>query len=88
MNQENNYYCRVCGYLYDEPTWDPVTEIPSHNICFCCGVEFGYEDSTIDSIRKYRQEWLNNKAKWFNRKRKPADWSLEKQLENIPSEYL
>jgi len=51
---QNEYVCRVCGYINDEITWEKGI-YPTYNICPCCGVEFGYEDSDLASIRKYRE---------------------------------
>ena len=81
------HYCRVCGLLCDTNQWGDDGGLPSYDICDCCGVEFGYEDYTLDSIRKYRDNWRKNGAKWFNPKAKPDNWSLQEQMNNIPVEY-
>jgi hypothetical protein len=81
------HYCRICGlYIEDEP-WGEDGYCPTHEICPCCGVEFGYEDYTIESIIEYRNQWIKNGAEWFIEKQRPEDWSLEKQMQNIPSRY-
>ena len=87
MLNNSQCYCRICGLLCDTNQWGNEEELPSYDICDCCGVEFGYEDYTLDSIRKYRNNWLKNGAKWFNPKAKPDNWSLREQMNNIPVEY-
>lgn len=56
-------------------------------ICECCGIEFGYQDSTMEGVRAYREKWLSDGAQWFSPKEKPADWNLEKQLANLPERF-
>lgn len=84
--------CRVCGY-YDPDyleyfPWGENGCVPSYDICECCGVEFGYEDWILESIRHYRAEWLAGGTKWFVPKSKPEDWNLEEQLKQIPPQFL
>lgn len=82
-------FCRVCGFIYEnEPPWGDDNESPSHELCICCCCEFGYEDSNLVSIRNYRNNWIKNGSKWSGINFKPNNWSLEKQLKNIPSKYL
>jgi hypothetical protein len=88
MHNKNKYPCRVCGLILDEPPWGKDGETPSFDICLCCGVEFGYEDSLLKGIRTYRESWLSNGAKWCYSKSKPTEWDLNEQLKNIPSEFL
>ena len=78
------YNCRVCGFdNYPDEFWE--NNSPMYIICPCCGCESGNEDYDIKSIKKYREEWLNKGAIWFNEKIKPKDWDLLKQLKNITS---
>lgn len=81
------YNCRVCGITLDESPWGADGKTPTYEICVCCGVEFGYEDYTLESIRQYRSEWLKNGAKWFEPKYKLFNWDLDKQLTQIPEDY-
>lgn len=81
------HFCRVCGLYNESPTWEN-NNIPSHNICPCCGVEFGYEDYSLDWAREYRQKWLQKGATWFNAKQKPSNWDLAQQMKNIPQKWL
>jgi len=39
--------------------------MPTFNICPCCGVEFGYEDMTIQDTKKYREKWICSGMGWF-----------------------
>lgn len=86
--QNNEFYvCRVCGSEQLEPPWGEDVQTPNYDICDCCGVEFGYEDMSMESIKDYRQKWVKNGANWFRKKNKPEDWSLENQFQNIPEQY-
>ena len=77
------YICPVCGYPeLSEPPRDE-NGAPSFDMCNCCGVEYGYEDCTPESILKYREEWIKNGCIWLFENDKPIDWSLEGQLNNI-----
>lgn len=82
---ENN--CRVCGFYLNNPPWGNDGESPSYEICPCCGVEFGNEDYTIESIKKYRNKWLTEGAKWFSPEKKPVNWNKESQYNDIPTKY-
>ncbi|MEZ4959580.1 MAG: hypothetical protein R2830_07175 [Saprospiraceae bacterium] len=81
------YNCRVCGFYYSDPPWGMDNKTPSYEICDCCGVEFGYEDSTLNGIIRYREKWIKEGAIWFNPDCKPADWNLDDQLMHVLSKY-
>jgi hypothetical protein len=67
----------------EEPPYDAKGN-PSHEICSCCGFEFGYDDqSQGNSFSDYRNKWLAEGAKWFDPARQPENWSLEEQLKRI-----
>jgi hypothetical protein len=83
-----DFACRVCGYIQDELPWGNDGKTPIFEICVCCGTEFGYNDATIRAVKKYRETWLSEGAKWFKPKFKPRDWDLEEQMLNIPGEFL
>ncbi|MDY6484932.1 hypothetical protein [Acinetobacter faecalis] len=53
--------CRICGF-YDEEyyPWGEDGESPTYDICDYCGVEFGYEDCNLNSIRSYRKTWMHS----------------------------
>ena len=82
MNRK--YICPICGYNeLKNPPWGEDGKNPSYDICACCGCEFGYEDVTEESKKRFREKWINNGAKWFTSKKKPKDWNLEEQLKNL-----
>jgi hypothetical protein len=77
----------VCGLYTDNQPWGEDGNCPTYEICSCCGVEFGNEDYTIESVKNYRGEWINKGSVWFDPEEKPKDWNLEKQLKNVPKEF-
>ena len=79
--------CRVCGNIHYSFPWGEFGDTASFEICACCGTTFGYEDATLNSIKKKRKEWIQTGAKWFTPKEKPDNWLMEKSLENIPEKY-
>lgn len=88
MHKNNEFYiCRVCGAELLDASWGDDGESPTFDICDCCGVEFGYEDSTLHGIKKYRAKWLGGGAKWNHKKSEPEKWSVEEQLSHIPEKY-
>lgn len=79
------FICPVCGFDgLKEPPYNKDNQ-PSYEVCPCCGFEFGFDssDTTEDSYKAYRQEWITNGAKWFVPVKKSKDWDLNKQLENL-----
>ncbi|MBS0622884.1 MAG: hypothetical protein JSR80_08035 [Verrucomicrobia bacterium] len=79
--------CRVCGKLQGDLPWGEDGKTPTFDVCYCCGVQFGYEDCDVESLRKFRQAWLEQGANWFVPKEKPKNWVLEEQMKNIPESY-
>lgn len=74
--------CRICGYTEDDfLPWGNNGKEPSFELCPCCNVEFGYEDSQKIGILRYRENWL--KSSKFN-----SDKKYKGQLKNIPLNYL
>lgn len=82
-NETELHFCRVCGLYHDDPPYGHSSKVPSFEICVCCGVEFGYEDTTADAAEHYRKRWIENGANWFDPSAKPRSWSLEAQLEKV-----
>lgn len=99
--------CPVCGYIFPdgfEPwengyPWQGGTS--SHDICECCGLQFGYEDAraregqeTAEKIYKdLRVQWVNSGMKYWraqNSKLKinqpPDNWDALSQLKAIDPE--
>ena len=87
QSNKSKYICKVCGLIQADPPWGENGKSPNFAICPCCGVEFGYEDSTIESTIKFRNNWLNEGAKWNDLSKKPDNWSFEKQKEKITDNY-
>jgi hypothetical protein len=82
------YSCRVCGLDQEEPPWgmDGLTPLFEH--CPCCGVEFGYQDSTASAARAFREAWLAGGAGWDHAESRPAAWDPAEQLAQIPRDFL
>ena len=87
INNDIVFNCRVCGLGKTYNPWGKDGKCPDYSICRCCGCEFGNDDWTIESIQEYREKWLDNGNKWFEKKQQPKNWDLEAQLKNIPVEY-
>jgi len=82
---ERSDICPSCGLTGVHPRDD--FGCATFEICECCGMEFGYEDSTIESTRGHRERWLAAGAQWFEPKAKPQGWNLELQLANLPERF-
>lgn len=83
----NSNFCRVCGFDNGSPMWGDDGKTPNYEICDCCGVEFGYEDYTIESLHSFRSKWIDKGTPWFNKKSKPENWDFKEQFKNVPEEY-
>jgi len=79
--------CRVCGRYSEDFPWGEDGKSPSFQLCPCCGVQFGKEDFTLESIRQYRDEWMRKGGVWFSKNEKPEHWDIEIQLKNIPDKF-
>ncbi len=77
--------CRICGLKQADPPWGEDGNSPTYVICDCCGVEFGYEDSTTKAVQRFRELWLERGAPWFRQEAKPVGWDLDCQLSQVPS---
>lgn len=82
-----DHNCRVCGLFIEDKPWGEDGNCPTYEYCPCCGVEFGYQDYTVESTKEFRKKWIENGAKWDSLEEKPENWDLEKQLMDIPDEY-
>lgn len=87
MLNNDNFYCRVCGYRNSTPPWGEDGHTPLYDYCPCCGVEHGYQDASTAGAKKYREEWVNGGAKWHESQIKPVGWELEEQLNNVPTDF-
>jgi hypothetical protein len=79
--------CRVCGLYQGEPIYGLDGHSPTFNICDCCGVEFGYEDTILPAIYRYRGQWIQTGCLWHSRRSQPEDWNLAQQMTQIPLAY-
>lgn len=66
------------------PYYQPFGE-PSHEVCPCCGYEFGYDDDpdrVIEALSfdEYRATWIADGCPWFDKSARPAGWHLQVQL--------
>lgn len=84
--------CPVCGYLLGFLPWGPFGESASHEICPCCGIEFGYHDDALLEDPKDRQKvwdewrkhWIEGGMKWWSKAREPPEnWNPVVQLKNV-----
>ena len=79
--------CRVCGFFLEAPPWGYDGKTPLFEFCPCCGVEFGYQDASLEGVKKFRDKWVNDGMKWDDEKQKPNNWDSGLQLESIPNGY-
>jgi hypothetical protein len=89
MPKNKEIACRVCGYLDEQdPPWGEDGETPSFDICVCCGVTHGYQDTLVESVKKYRKTWMDSGCQWETKRFLPTNWNASEQLENVPPEYI
>jgi len=86
-SEPNTYECRVCGCYSEDFPWGEDGRSPTYHICPCCGVQFGKEDISLESIKKYRDEWITKGGIWFVKNKKPDGWNMEIQMKNIPEKF-
>ena len=86
-NSNDKMVCRVCGLIQLDPPWGEDGKSPSYEICSCCGVEFGYEDSSVNGVVTYRRKWLEAGANWEDVEERPNNWSAEEQMKNVPLDF-
>lgn len=71
------YQCPVCGF--NKMPFPPE----DHNICSCCGTEFGYHDFRL-SHADLRRSWIESGAHWFSAKMAPpAGWNSLRQINEL-----
>jgi hypothetical protein len=78
--------CHVCGFDVGEPPWGETGRDPTFLICPCCGCAFGYEDRLASGVVRHRQRWSDAGFKWFRDDARPAGWSAEPQIRQLPRE--
>lgn len=68
------YACPVCGF--DQMPFPPE----DHNICSCCGTEFGYHDRAR-SFQELRIMWIAKGCPWFSAAMPPPEkWNAYVQM--------
>ena len=77
--------CPVCGYPLDFSPWNG--NLPSDEICPCCGTQFGYHDFAGGELDKrpakhseLRRRWIAAGMRWSDSLGKPPNWNPQKQL--------
>ncbi len=83
----DDFFCRVCGYRESHPIWGSDGHSPKFDSCDCCGVEHGYQDSTPNSAKVFRDRWIANGAHWMTKAKKPDVWNLNEQLSRVPRKF-
>lgn len=72
------YNCPVCNFNgLLEPAYTGTA--PSHEICSCCGTEFGYDDSS-KTFKELRNIWIDSGKVFWKSNCTPSNWDVEKQL--------
>lgn len=88
MTDIDKQLCRVCGYRFEDwYRWGEDGETSSFAICPCCGVEFGYGDSSLSAIRAWRERWISSDAQWSDRHTRHDGLDVESRLERLPSGF-
>lgn len=87
LGEKDLQRCRICGLLQDDLPWGKDDNDPTYELCGCCGAVFGIDDLDLDSIRKYRNDWVLGGHKWNREQEKPEDWLPETQIIEIPFNY-
>lgn len=77
-------FCRVCGYDEGEDRWTGP-DGAQYIICVCCGAESGVDDLDLAWVRRYRAKWIADGSPWFAPEERPVDWSLHRQMGQIPT---
>lgn len=90
VNKE--YLCPVCGYDLGFKPWNG--DSPSHEICSCCHIQFGYDDfaggrldARVEIYRKLRSSWIAEGMPWKGVGiSPPTGWDPQRQLESLAVE--
>ncbi len=104
MHDHDKYKCRVCGLdHHPDMPWGEDGQLPSFDICLCCGVQFGYGDShpaaddlsDATTLKGYcahlasiRSHWVQvENCEWFSPEFRPTDWDMPAQIRGIESRF-
>ena len=83
MHRTGDLYCPVCGYEAAEPPWGEDGRTPTFDYCPCCGVEWGYQDSSPLGIQRFRATWLEAGAPWQDASERHDGLSTAARLRRI-----
>jgi hypothetical protein len=72
----------------DDMPWSDDGKSPTFVFCHCCGVEFGYHDSSVDAMRRHRRQWVDGGHLWFDPELRPVDWDPATQLAQLPDRVV
>jgi hypothetical protein len=80
----SQYICPVCGFKgLEEPAYDKHG-YGSHEICSCCGFEYGVTDDDLKyTFETYRQKWINEGCPFHWKADEPMDWSIDKAMKQL-----
>ena len=87
MRNDPDRFCRVCGFEPADAPWGPDGLTPTFEICPACGVEYGYEDATPSSVKRYRERWLAAGGRWSDRSVAEDGMSALERLQRVPENY-
>jgi hypothetical protein len=79
---KDSMHCRVCGLRQLEPPWGEDGQTPNYDYCPCCGIEFGYQDTSAVGVARARRKWVESGYLWSDPTAKPAGWGPQEQLRN------
>ncbi|SRR5579863_9477066 len=83
--------CPVCGFRLGFLPWGEFGNTASHEICPCCGIEFGFHDDALLDDPKdrekvwndWRKRWIKEGMRWHSKsKAPPENWDQIKQLKD------
>lgn len=80
------YLCPVCRFSLDFEPWRG--DLPSDEICPCCGTQFGYHDFAGGKVEnrpakhaELRHNWIKSGKPWIGAsEEKPPTWDPQRQL--------
>lgn len=80
--------CRICGYLFSGwSPWGEDGQSPTFDFCPCCGVEFGYQDSSLAGVRRWRDRWLRDGAQWSDSYVESDGLEADARMSRVPEEF-
>jgi hypothetical protein len=85
---EQQHRCRVCGLrIGDFVPWEELRQHAGHNVCPCCGVRWGTDDTLDISCRRFRETWVAKGTPWARPEKRPTSWSPDEQLTFVPPAF-